>query len=352
MLRPVVYLRSIIFILLLLFPPPTIVARITGNRHLTSLVPPTPLVLPYHHGPLLTGNSRSPLLVHLLWYGSFTPSQRAIVTDFFSSFDYEPMRGSHVVPKRQIQPRQVAPSVWSWWKVAASYVDNNNASVASSVKLGKQFSDTSYSMGKSLKRIHMQALLLKAIKDKALPRGTGSTSSSSTNLYFVLTSSNVYVERFCMNSCGFHDYTRPPRSGMPNYRALPFAWVGDPATQCPGLCAWPFAVPQFGPPNPPLIPPNRDVGMDGMIINIATLLAGAATNPFGSGYFQGDASAPLEAATACAGTFGPGSYPGYPGELQVDNITKASFNAQGINHKKYLLPALWNPLTLKCTTPL
>lgn len=332
----------LIWVLLSLSPP--LAAHVTGHRHLTSLVPPTPLVLPYHNGPLLTGDSRSPLLVHLLWYGSFTPSQRSIVTDFFSSFNTAPMRSSPVASK-PIRGRHMSPSVWSWWKVTASYVDKANASVANVVKLGKQISDTSYSMGKNLKRIHINALLLKVIKDKSFY-----STSSSTSLYFVLTASDVYIERFCMNSCAFHDYTRQPPTKNARYRTFPFAWVGNSATQCPGLCAWPFAVPEFGPPNPPLIPPNRDVGMDGMIINIATILAGAVTNPYGTGYFQGDASAPLEAATACAGSFGPGAYPGYPGDLQVDNSTKASFNAHGIHQREYLLPALYSPLTHTCTT--
>ncbi|MCO5607930.1 hypothetical protein L7F22_062132 [Adiantum nelumboides] len=313
-------------------------AQAASNRHLTSLVPPTPLVLSYHNGPLLTGTSRSPLLVHLLWYGSFSPSQRSIVTDFFSSFTYKLTISEHV-----------APSVSNWWKVVTNYVDKKNASVATVVTLGKQFSDTSYSLGKNLKRVHMQALLLKALKNESLPR-----AKRMTSFYFILTASDVLVERFCMNSCGFHDYTRPPSKksvAHGHFLALPFAWVGNAATQCPGLCAWPFAIPQFGPPTAPLLPPNQDVGMDGMIINIATLLAGATTNPFGNGYFQGDASAPLEAATACVGAFGPGSYPGYPGKLQVDIKTQASFNAFGNHQRKYLLPALWDPLTLTCTTP-
>ncbi|RWW54302.1 hypothetical protein BHE74_00039130 [Ensete ventricosum] len=74
------------------------------------------------------------------------------------------------------------------------------------------------------------------------------------------------------------------------------------------LCAWPFHRPLYGPQKPPLVPPNGDMGMDGAVINLAALLAGAVTNPDGRGYFQGPASAPLEAVTACSG-----AYPGYPG---------------------------------------
>ena len=83
-----------------------------------------------------------------------------------------------------------------------------------------------------------------------------------------------------------------------------FAHIGDPTVQCPGLCAWPYALLAYGPPGQALVAPNG-IGADGMIIiNIATLLAGAASNPFKTGYFQGDALAPMEAVTACPGIFG------------------------------------------------
>ncbi|KAB2030516.1 hypothetical protein ES319_D05G237500v1 [Gossypium barbadense] len=67
-----------------------------------------------------------------------------------------------------------------------------------------------------------------------------------------------------------------------------FVWVGNSETQCPGQCAWSNAA-------------NGDVGVDGMIINIASLLAGAVTGPYG-------------------------------------------------NERKYLLPALFDPVTSQCST--
>ncbi|KAF7120107.1 hypothetical protein RHSIM_Rhsim13G0008100 [Rhododendron simsii] len=113
-------------------------------------------------------------------------------------------------------------------------------------------------------------------------------------------------------------------------RRVTYAYVGDPHVECPGLCAWPYAIPAYGPPGQALVVPNG-IGSDGTIINVATILAGAATNPFKSGYFQGDALAPLEAVTACPGIFGDGAYPGYPGDLKVDKISKASYNAYGVD---------------------
>ncbi|KAK8552190.1 hypothetical protein V6N13_120607 [Hibiscus sabdariffa] len=104
-------------------------------------------------------------------------------------------------------------------------------------------------------------------------------------------------------------------------------------------------------PTPALCAPNGDVGVDGTIINIASLLAGAVTNTYGNGYFLGSGDAgQLEAASACPGVYGKGAYPGYAGEVLVDGTAGASYNAQGVNGRKYLLPALFDPLTSQCST--
>ncbi|KAE8681636.1 Fumarase 1 isoform 1 [Hibiscus syriacus] len=76
---------------------------------------------------------------------------------------------------------------------------------------------------------------------------------------------DVTVERFCMGSCGFHDSI-----SIGAISQVVFGHVGDPKVQCPG----------------------------------------AASNPFKTGYFQGDALAPLEAVTACPRIFGSGAYLG------------------------------------------
>lgn len=84
--------------------------------------------------------------------------------------------------------------------------------------------------------------------------------------------------------------------------------VGNSETQCPGQYAWPLHQPSYG---PPLIAPNNDLGLDRMVINLASLLAGIVTNLFGNGYYQGPKDAPLEAVTACPGVYGKGAYPGF-----------------------------------------
>lgn len=285
------------------------------------LVEQQPLVLKYHNGPLLT--TRPAVDVHVIWYGRFSPAQRSIVGDFVQSLEAS---------------KAIEPSVYSWWKITERYSGTSNKAIAvANTRLGKQKLDEGYSLGKSLKRSHIAALVDRAIASRGLPE-------NGNAVYLVLTSEDVTVEGFCM-SCGFHAALLPKKSLL-----LSYAWVGNSETQCPGQCAWPFHQPIYGPQSPPLVAPNGDVGIDGMIINIATVLAGAVTNPFNTGYFQGDAGAPLEAVSACPGMYGKGSYPGYAGNLLVDKTTGASYNANGVNGRKYLLPAMWDPSTRSCMT--
>ncbi|OAY78109.1 Protein EXORDIUM, partial [Ananas comosus] len=202
------------------------------------------------------------------------------------------------------------------------------------VALGRQTLDESLSLGRTLSEADLARLAARL----APHRGA---------IAAILTSPDVLVDGFCVGRCGLHGAARAGRRGRARFAYL---WAGDSSAQCPGQCAWPFHRPIYGPQAPPLVPPNGDVGVDGVVINLATLLAGAVTNPFGDGFFQGPATAPLEAATACAGVYGKGAYPGYPGQLLVDPTTGASYNANGFGGRRYLLPAMWDPTTSQCAT--
>jgi hypothetical protein len=298
------------------------------------LVQPQPNLLSYHNGAVLSGD----IPVSILWYGRFTPVQKAVVSDFLLSLSAAPApRGA---------PR---PSVAQWWSSinqlylskAAAVVSKNGAhgggaaAVATSARivLSRQVSDEACSLGKNLKLSQLPALAAKA---------RGPAKAAGGGIALVLTARDVAVEGFCMSRCGHH-------GSDPRTRAA-YAWVGNPADQCPGQCAWPFHQPAYGPQAPPLVPPSGDAGMDGVVINVATVVAGAVTNPFGDGFYQGDRGAPLEAATACAGVYGRGAYPGYAGQLLVDSATGASYNAHGARGRKYLLPALFDPDTSACST--
>ncbi|KAJ8772102.1 hypothetical protein K2173_027279 [Erythroxylum novogranatense] len=293
----------------------------SAARKLSELVHDENQLLKYHNGPLLSGK----ISINLIWYGKFKPSQRAIVSDFVASLSTPtPLKSNN-------------PSVASWWKTIERYYLSSRKS-SLSLLLGNQILDKTYSLGKSLTSKQIVSL--------------ASRGEQKNAINVVLTSSDVVVEGFCMNRCGTHGSALASKSSQVKGKNYKFAyiWVGNSETQCPGYCAWPFHQPIYGPQSPPLIAPNNDVGLDGMVVNLASLLAGTATNPFGNGFFQGPKEAPLEAASACPGVYGKGAYPGYAGGLLVDSTTGASYNANGGNGRKFLLPALYDPSTSACST--
>ncbi|KAF2562502.1 hypothetical protein F2Q70_00018981 [Brassica cretica] len=267
-----------------------------------ALVKEQPLVLKYHNGALLKGN----INVNLVWYGKFTPTQRSVIVDFIRSLNSKEAATS------------AAPSVASWWKTTEKYKGG-----ASTLVVGKQLLLENYPLGKSLKNPNLRALSTRL-------------NGGLRSITVVLTAKDVSVEGFCMNRCGSHGSSVSTSRRAANGAA--YVWVGNAETMCPGYCAWPFHQPIYGPQGPPLVSPNGDVGVDGMIINLATLLANTVTNPF------------KNAVSACTGMFGSGSYPGYAGLVLVDKTTGSSYNARGLAGRKYLLPAMWDPQTSTCKT--
>jgi hypothetical protein len=88
------------------------------------------------------------------------------------------------------------------------------------------------------------------------------------------------------------------------------------------------------------------MGIDGMIIDIATILERAST--FNTGYFQGDMATPLKGVSICLGIYGKGDYLGFPGELLVDKTIGASYNSHGVKGQEFLLPVMWDAKTRFC----
>jgi Phosphate-induced protein 1 conserved region len=271
--------------------------------------------LTYHYGEVLQGQ----IPVSLVWYGKFSGTQKYIITNFIDSLTYN-----------QAQ-QQSWPSVSQWFgNIYNIYLSKTGKACPSThIHLDhKQITDDNYSMGKYLTEDQISQLA-------ALPK------RKKGEITLVFTAEDVAVEGFCMARCALH------RSD-PNTGAL-VIWVGNPATQCPGHCAWPFHQTLHGPVCAPLTAPNGDIGVDGMVMNLANMIAGTVTNPFGTGFYQGTNEAPLEASTACPGAYAKGHYPGYAGNLPIDSAG-ASYNANGANGLKYLLPALFDPSTCSCTT--
>lgn len=289
-----------------------------GSRRLMELyVPPESDRLTYHQGGVLSGD----IPVSILWYGKFTPAQRSIVSDFVVSLNSAPNGAA-------------TPSVGQWWgtieqlylsKAAAA----NGRAGATHVLLAEQVTDEQCSLGTSLTLAQIDQL-------------AASVGAKKGGIALVFTDEDVAVEGFCSSRCGRH--------GSSTGGDSTHIWVGNSVKQCPGQCAWPFAQPQYGPQDAPLVAPNGNVGMDGMVMVLATMVAGTVSNPYGDGYYQGPKGASLEACTACPGVYGSGAYPGYAGNLLVDPTTGASYNANGANGRMYLLPALYDPATASCST--
>uniref|UniRef100_A0ACD5ZQJ8 Uncharacterized protein n=1 Tax=Avena sativa TaxID=4498 RepID=A0ACD5ZQJ8_AVESA len=285
-----------------------------GARRLMELYEPDPSeLLKYHNGTVLSGD----IPVSILWYGRFTAAQKDIVSDFLASLSASP----------RIYP---APSVPQWWSsIVRLYLSKVEAvgkkgATKTRVFLSGNFSDVGCSLGRSLTLSQIPALAATA-------------KPARGGVALLLTAQDVAVEGFCMSRCGMH--------GPGAEAGSAYVWVGNSAAQCPAQCAWPFQQEE-----PPVVPPNGDLGMDGLVINLASMLAGAVTDPFGDGFYQGEREAPLEAATACQGVYGSGAYPGNAGKLLIDKVTGASYNANGAHGRRYLLPALFDPLSSQCAT--
>ncbi|XP_047329451.1 protein PHOSPHATE-INDUCED 1-like [Impatiens glandulifera] len=307
--------------------------------------------LHYHNGTLLTGR----ITIHLLWYGNFKPSQRAIISDFIASLSSSPENNLQKHP---------SVSTW-WWKAIHNYYDFAGAPSSPgrlSLELGKQILDHNYTFGKSLSKNQI-AQLAAAAANKDDNNGRNAVN-------VVLTADDVAVDNgFCRSKCGTHGYSNENNTNYKgkkkNYykKSAAYIWVGNSESQCPGYCAWPFHQPPQKlkqKQNQSLITsPNNDMGMDGMVANFAGLLAATVTNPFGNGYYyykggegegdyddDDDDDGPLEAASACTGVYAKNAYL----DLLVDPIVGASYNANGANGRRYLVPAIYNPITSTCSS--
>ncbi|CAL1380011.1 unnamed protein product [Linum trigynum] len=296
---------------------------------LTSHISAADVPFEYHNGDLLSGN----ITVNVVWYGLFKPTQKVIVMEFLASLDAD------------MASDNPPPSVLNWWNLLDKYystLKSKNGLTLPSISLSpKMINDEDYSLGKSLTQNQLVELAKK-----------GNIEEDGAVLPVVITANDVVVDGFCRARCGNHGIV-PSLSkinGKSSSSRSVYVWVGNSETQCPGLCEWPFHQAVNGPPGPVLVAPNGDAAMDGVVINLASLLAGAVTNPFGDGYFQGPKEAPLEAGSACPGVFGKGSHPGFAGELLKDDKSGASYNANGIKGRKFLVPGLFDPATSTCST--
>ncbi|KAI4966973.1 hypothetical protein ZWY2020_034644 [Hordeum vulgare] len=199
--------------------------------------------LTYHNGTVLGGD----ILVRILWYGRFTAAQKAIMSDFIVSLAAAP--GDYP-----------APSVPQWW----SSIDRlylSKAEVAGKkarVILSGEVSD--------------EGARWEEPDAVPAPRAGGRGDARERRRRAGAHGAGRGRGGFCMSRCGMH--------GSGAKAGTAYVWAGNSAAQCPGQCAWLFQQEE-----PAVVPPNDDLGMDGLI-NVASMLAGAVTDPFGDGFYQ------------------------------------------------------------------
>ncbi|CAA0809564.1 Protein EXORDIUM-like 3 [Striga hermonthica] len=277
----------------------------------------------YHMGPVLTGN----ITVYPIWYGAWRSPQKRIIREFIGSISAAGRR---------------RPSVSGWWRTVRLYTDQTGANASGTVRIGSEKNDRFYSHGRRLTRLSVQSVIKSAISASTRPLPI----NPKGGVYLLLTSDDVYVQDFCDNVCGFHYFTFPSIVGY----TLPYAWVGNSAKLCPGVCAYPFAVPEYMPGVKAVLPPNGDVGVDGMVSVIAHEVAELATNPLVNAWYAGqDPSFPVEIADLCEGIYGTGGGGSYTGQMLNDR-DGATYNMKGIR-RRFLVQWVWNHLLNYCTGP-
>ncbi|XP_057805889.1 protein EXORDIUM-like 5 [Salvia miltiorrhiza] len=280
--------------------------------------------LRYHMGPVLS----SPINVYLIWYGKWAPSSQLLIRDFLLSI-------SAAAPR--------SPSVAEWWRTVALYTDQTGANVSRSLLIAGEYSDRLYSHGRSLTRLSVQEIIATAVRSKPF------AVDHKKGIYLVLTATDVAMQDFCRAVCGFHYFTFPSMVGY----TLPYAWVGNSATQCPDVCAYPFAVPAYMAGGGPgaLRPPNADVGVDGMISVIAHELAELSSNPLVNAWYAGeDPTAPTEIGDLCEGLYGSGGGGGYIGQVMRDGGGR-TYNLNGRRGRRFLVQWVWSPILKACAGP-
>lgn len=284
--------------------------------------------LRYHMGPVL---SSAPINIYLIWYGKWASAHKLLIKDFLLSIS---------TTDRRAAP---SPSVAEWWRTVSLYTDQTGANVSRSVVVAGEYADLRYSHGTALTRLSVQQVIANAVRSAPLP------VDHKQGIYLILTSQDVTVQDFCRAVCGFHYFTFPSLVGY----TLPYAWVGNSGKQCPEVCAYPFAVPGYmaggGPGS--LSPPNRDVGVDGMISVIGHELAELASNPLINAWYAGeDPTAPTEIGDLCEGLYGTGGGGGYIGQVMRDSDGR-TFNVNGRKGRRFMLQWIWSPVLKACAGP-
>ena len=136
-------------------------------------------VLTYHRGPVITGRVN----LAILWYGQFGRSQKNVIRTFIKSLNYN--GGANLEPQ-----------VSTWWKIVGSYqslaMRRSRQSPRIKVKVVRQITDTSYSLGKIMTIDFIKLLVQKA------------TGGNPNTVAVIFTSRQVTASDLCMGKCFEH----------------------------------------------------------------------------------------------------------------------------------------------------
>ncbi|KAE8709968.1 Tho complex subunit 7/Mft1p [Hibiscus syriacus] len=276
----------------------------------------------HHGGPILTREVN----LMLIFYGDDREDgQKNLIRNFIKSLNED----------RGATKEKGLPQVSTWWKMVEAYqaaVPGANAGKPPVIKvIADKQKITSPKYGKVLTA---QEIIPNLIKDV--------TQGDNKVIPVIVAAKDVTVQGLCAGKCA--------DKGIVDDNA--YIVVGNPETECPGACGWPFNEADSGPKGPILKPPNQNMPGDAMVVAFAGALVDTILSPHNTGFFGGNEFEPYGPATVCRGIFGEGASPGNPGKVLTDPKTGGNYNAVGNEGKEFLVPAIWNPKTKSCWTPM
>ncbi|KAK8717165.1 hypothetical protein V6N13_044442 [Hibiscus sabdariffa] len=278
----------------------------------------------YHGGPILTGQVN----LMLIWYGDDNDNVvKNLIRNFIKSLN----------KKRKSSTDKGLPQVATWWKMVESY-----QSLVPGAKRGgeppkikvvaEKQKSTSPKYGKVLTTQIIIPNLIESV-----------THGDPKLIPVIVPAKDVTVQGLCAGKCA-------DKGIVENGTA--YIVVGNPETECPEACGWPFVEADSGPKGPVLKPPNGHIAGDAMVAAFAGALVDTVLSPQNSGFFGGNEFEPIGPATVCRGIYGEAAAPGDPGKVLYDPKKGGNYNAVGKEGKKFLIPAIWNPETKSCWTPM
>ena len=256
--------------------------KIESFKIKSSSTPSTWSTIPiiYRGGPTMTNGN-----VYVIWYGSWTATQKSLVKLFSNGV-----------------------SNTTWWNSQKTYGSTN--------VVYKSDISNNYTMGKALTGQSISDLVYSAINTKLLPE-------DSAGIYFVATSTDVLVDGYCTQFCGWHSYF--------NYNAnvIKYSFVGN-TNQCPYACSGQQTV-----------SPNRDPGVDGMMSILAHELVETMSDPMLNAWYDDQGA---ENADKCAWQFDKTyTLPSSAGTGKAG----AKWNVKASN-KNFLIQMNWNSILQTC----